>query len=265
MRRTYTRRNRPQPTAEKGISRRKLLIAGGTVTATYSGLLAYTTLTPPQPAEAESASNTRHVMVLLDTTDPYTPSQNRLIDQWVGPALRRTLAHGDQLELFQLQDTGLPVRCLFNETSPKRGHEMSRAFGDPDRQEQVWQRTFWQPFESAVSEARSIERQRTSPLVEGLFEMSRTLRHSRAKRKHIWIVSDGLQYSGKSLSAYNETLYREDADYWQSYPAEFAGAEIRFLYLYRPDKSKFQTARHRDWINHWFSRAGAGGVEIIQG
>ena len=248
----------------QGLNRRHVLMMGGGITSAYIGLLAIASIiTPKQPGS--DIPYHQHIMVLLDTSDPYTVGQNQLIDQLLLENIPQKITYGDRLELYLLSDEGLAVRQLFNDRAPMRASDVNAAFEDPMRQEAIWEREFKAPFEAAVDEARIVDKQERSPLIEGLFEMSRTLRHSTAERKVIWVISDALQYSGAGLSAYNESLYQEGATYWQSYPADFGGAEVHVLYLFRPDKSAFQTERHQQWLTLWLSHAGAGSVDIIKG
>ncbi len=251
--------------AKKHISRRSLWIGTVAVGLAYGGLLLGSAVLPQTSSNQKSATE-QHVTILFDTSDHYSFGQNEWLNQYLLEDLPRTISTNDRLDLFAFtQEENTTVTRVFSGVSPKRATDVNRAIHSPKRQQQIWHKTFWVPFCNVLAETRQSPPLERSPLREALFEVARTMQSSKAKEKHLWIISDGLQHSGSDFSAYNGSIYEPDNPYQDRYPIDLSGVRVRILYLWRPQFSHLQTDQHQRWLTEWFTDAQASDVTIERG
>lgn len=251
--------------AKKGISRRALWLGTAAVGLAYGGLLLGSAVLP-QTSHEQAPTTNQHITILFDTSDHYSFGQNEWIDQHLLENLPRTIQANDRLDLFAFssEETATITR-VFSGVSPKRATDVNRAIASPKRQQQIWQKTFWEPFCNLLAETRQSPSLQRSPLREALFEVATTMQYSNAKTKHLLIISDGLQHSGSDFSAYNGSIYEADNPYIKRYPLNLNGVSVRILYLWRPEFSHLQTEQHQALLTEWFTQADARDVTFERG
>jgi len=246
MSRSRNRKNR-----RVGFTRREMVMTGTGVFVLYGGLTTYMMTSKPTK-DANSKIGTCHV-ILFDNSDKYSDMQTSIIKAVLIEKLKRKLQYDDRLTLYQLTDKpDAPLEQLFSEIMPKRGVDVITALNNPHNQEQIWQDTFWQPYVDQIEQVCVPQIKKRSPILEGIYELSREFPFLNAGRIEFTLVSDCLQNASAVASAYNGSLYANGQAYTQSPQAQLSDVDCRVLYMKRRGKSIFQTEQHRQWLHDYF-------------
>lgn len=251
--------------SKRGVNRRQLLISTLGVGAAYGGLLLGSSLMPvwDEPLSTEIGT---HYTIFFDNSEGYSTGQNAMINGWLVQELPDDIRSGDRLDLFSFDPNGNgAVIRNFSAISPKRASEVNRVIESPKRQATVWRNEFWDDFCRNLAQVRATPEMNSSPLIEGWFEISRFVRDSNAQRKVVIVVSDGLQFSSQTGSSYNGSIYHSRSNVQNRFPADFGGADIRMLYLFRSSHADVQNEKHQRWLSDWFEKSNAAQFLIEMG
>ena len=212
------------------------------------------------------SGNYGHTVILVDKTDPFTPTQQHVLQQVIA-SIRDHMAVADKLSIYILDDTNyVAPQPAFALCNPGSGRDANPIYQNPQKVERVFRERFGQPLERILKPLMAANERAASPIMEMIREIS-TIddfgAHGdsgpNAPRRRLVIFSDMLQnmadYSHYRTRADFETF--RTSQYYYGVHAPLSGVEVEIYYLVRPHTRQLQTRGHILFWEQYFRRAGA--------
>ncbi len=199
-------------------------------------------------------------VVLIDRTDPITPSQKRYLTGFIED-LERSYALFEKVAVYPIDPSGAAVPLpLFERCNPGSPAEANVWFENPEQIRERFEADFAQPFNRALEESMAEATAEISPIMETLQSvMSNHSLDERITRQRIVLISDMLQ----NVPAYSH--YRDDFDYRDFEGTAYSertkgmlvGVGVTLVYLWRPNLSAVEVDRHIAFWERYFRDSGA--------
>jgi hypothetical protein len=137
-----------------------------------------------------------HRVVVIDKTDLYSPAQAAAIRQVIIDQ-RNTLAIGERLSLFELDESGrLDDTNQFSLCNPGSGDQVNPLYRNPERIQARYESLFDAPLQQALADLVIPKDAPQSPILEALAELTQENSMSQTvPGRRIVLVSDLLQNS----------------------------------------------------------------------
>jgi len=204
------------------------------------------------------------VAILIDTTDAFTPIQQRDIANNLAE-LRESLPVGYLFAGYTI-DLGnsavaIPAFYLCN---PGRGEGVSELTANPRLIEERWREEFEEPIASTLETMTRSGGAEISPILEAIQSVSVSQFHDPTYGdvpKRLVIVSDMLQNS-ENYSVYETSLPFADFESkpeWARVRANLKGVRVEIVFVIRPEYSQLQTD---SLLQFWLNVFAAEGTDI---
>ena len=206
---------------------------------------------------------TSTVIIILDTSDPFTPNQIASFQQFMKSLPNTYVKKGQLLAVYKIADKALKPKQLFWQCNPGGISESSQW-----TEGRIWTMSRWQEFVNELSGALPTEvaletaDAPISPIIETIqyvraeeFPSSSELRTSGQAAGAIFIISDMLQNSGK-LTHFTQHLPPVE-DSLSKFALDLTGIKIGIRYLKSDKYAHLQQDMrpHFTWWRRFFSRA----------
>jgi hypothetical protein len=209
-----------------------------------------------------TAGATGHTMVILDRTDPFTPSQVRGVKNRVDE-IKAAAEPGDKISIFEVDPkkmNGLSTP-IFSMCKPRAGSDADPIFENPRFLQETFKKKFGKPLEDALQQKLQGGGASHSPIIESIVDAV-TLKdfgNGQPKRRLV-IFSDLLQH-GRHLSFFNKA---PDFKVWSSTAlgknliADLQSVDIEVFLLVRTIQpaSRLQNAKMVSFWESYFQRTG---------
>ncbi len=202
--------------------------------------------------------------VLLDTTDPLSPVQQKIVQKKLDKFAEEVPRYG-KLEVFEVRPSSdRLIEPLLQVCNPGRASDVSEWTGNPRLLEKRWHEKFMDPLdkclEVALSDSASAKR---SPIMEEIQQVSVQAFFQRPPKtsKHFAIVSDMLQNS-PPLNQYRDPESFEEFEHKPGFVnvrPELKDVKVTILYVRRSSAFRLQGERH---LKFWLSFFDASGARI---
>jgi len=205
-----------------------------------------------------------YLAILIDTTDPLSPTQFRIGKQLVEDKIA-SVAVGTNLSFSTVTpDAQLRERTFLNVCKPSAGEDANRLYQNPQLAQDTYQADFIQPVNRVLDELLSISEAQTSPIIESIYSLASRIPGfvtSRASRE-LLVLSDLVQHSD------DFSFFRGGS--WNSFKQKnderaigdlFAGATVTVIRV--PRKMDRIDIVEDFWVNY-FDRLGFARVNVEQ-
>ncbi|QNL18463.1 hypothetical protein HXX25_03390 [Hyphobacterium sp. CCMP332] len=242
-----------------------LLVAGVVAAVSYFAL----TL---RPAEYDTdtlciaGETPPHRVVIIDKTDLYSTQQAAAIERII-LTQRDTLAVGERLSLFELDETGrLDDTNQFSLCNPGSGDQVNPLYRNPDRIQARYEALFDAPLQQALADLVVPKDAPQSPILEALAELAQEPSMAQTvPGRRIVLVSDMLQNSD-IVSVYGRArgdvfdrlppVAETVQSIRQEYGMALAGITLEIHLIERPGWESEQNGDQRSYWTQVFSQLG---------
>lgn len=206
-----------------------------------------------------------HTVLLVDKTDPLTPSQQRFLGSLTNK-VKFDLEQYEKLSIYILDDENyLAPAAVFAMCNPGTGRNANELYQNPRKVQQKFDEFFGVPLEAVLDDLLKGTESKRSPIMEMLREVSfmDDFTPEVAERRLI-VVSDMLQ----NMPEYSQ--YRRSLDYdgfvatpyAKKVAAMLGGVTVKLVYLWRPGTRNLQGLQHIRFWDRYFADFGARLVEV---
>lgn len=206
-----------------------------------------------------------HRVVIIDKTDLYSQQQAAAIERII-LTQRDTLAVGERLSLFELDESGRLDDSNFSLCNPGSGDQVNPLYRNPDRIQARYESLFDTPLQQALADLVVPKDAPQSPILEALAELAQEPSMAQTvPGRRIILVSDMLQNSaifsvyGRSRGAVFDRL-PPVADTVQAIREEYgmalAGVVLEIHLIERPGWESEQNGALRTYWTQVFSQLG---------
>lgn len=214
------------------------------------------------PTDAKGPSSVTDI--LLDRTDPFTPTQQAAIRDRLNDVEDRTSQY-DMIEIYTVEPTKTKLlQPEFSMCNPGRGEGISKWTGNPELMEGRWKRIFATPLQNLLDSILTTETARISPIMESIQSIVVTRLGSQAMiskkiPRRLIIISDLLQYV-EGYSQYKPTVNYDQfkaTPYYDHLRTDMSGIAIEIWYVRRERTLKYQAQEHLDfWRSYFLDQGG---------
>ena len=206
-----------------------------------------------------------HTVILVDKTDPLTPTQATLVRRLVD-RVKSSMTLFEKLSIFVLDDLNYSFpEPRFALCNPGSGENASPLYQNPSLMERRFEEKFGEPLDKALDGIKLGDTRPNSPIMEMIASVStlKDFQPSKENRRLI-IFSDMLQHM-PDYSHYSSKLDYDafkGTDYARRQLVNLEGVQVRIIYLVRKNAIQRQTNRHGLFWEKYFERLGARLDEI---
>jgi hypothetical protein len=208
-----------------------------------------------------------YTALVVDKTDGMSERQLRRLESERDRLLSK-VGPGEMVSIYVVDDRTSPV--LDPELalcSPGAGRDANPLYQNPGKHEARFQERFAERLAAVVAELERPRSSARSPILEAIHAVASSPEFERSRgRRELVVVSDLLQ-NVPELSHYSGVPRFEDfreSAYAASVAADLRGAEVRVIYLRRPEDLRAQNDAHRTFWKSVFEESGAAHVEFLQ-
>lgn len=206
-----------------------------------------------------------HTVLLVDKTDPFTPSQQRFLRNLTNK-VKFDLERYEKLSIYVLDNENyLAPAPVFAMCNPGTGAGANELYQNPQRVQQRFDEFFGDPLDAVLEKLLEAAEAPHSPIMEMLREVSFVDDfNTETPERRLIVVSDMLQ----NMPAYSH--YQDSIDYdgfaASAYADEVAallgGVTVTVVYLWRPGTRNLQGLGHIRFWDRYFAEFGARLVEV---
>lgn len=204
-------------------------------------------------------------VVLMDCSDPVSANQSKQIDELLRHTFVQSMHKGDRILVVQLtSDQYDPIKIIHYASDPGKGSEANILLETPIMVDNKRNKEFLQGYYDALEQSKMPVTQAKTPLIAGLEILSSHpyFRNTgQSIKRHLLIVSDGLEHA--EVSAYSrQTLYKQQGqNYVDQHKAALDGVDVMVALINRPKHKVFQNNRHWQWLEGYLRESGATSVQ----
>lgn len=223
-------------------------------------------VTDPITLCATDKQPNEHVVLLLDLSDGYSEPQHLQIRNELSRAIMSVPKLG-LIEAYAVDRTGMRItRPLMHLCNPGSEKDVNQIYQNPKQAKERWI-AFSDRLDKSLEQLMSSTKASTSPIFEAV--QSVALQSLNAPKydgvpKKLIVVSDLLQNVPNKLSQYRDAPTFEafkSSAYFADVRADLMGAEVRLLYLVRPETP--QDPQHIQFWEQYFVEQGGRVTEVI--
>ncbi len=214
---------------------------------------------PETNCPKDAATRYPSTVVLIDRTDPITPSQKRYLMGYIED-LKGDFSLFEKVAIYPIDSTSGAVPIpLFERCNPGSPEEANVWFENPEQIRQIFEEGFSGPFNVALELSIADATAESSPIMETIQAvMSNHSLDQRITRQRLILISDMLQnvpaYShyrdGYDFSGFADTAYSSRTD------SNLVGVGVALVYLWRPDLSPEDVEKHLLFWEQYFRQNG---------
>jgi hypothetical protein len=202
-----------------------------------------------------------HTIVIVDWTDPFSESQQRLFRSKI-LQIRQSLHPLEKLSIYVLDDKNylapIPAFAICN---PGSGKDVNPLYQNPRMAENLYQQRFGKPLDEIVEKLSSAPTAKTSPILEMVHSVSQVFDFGpNAGGRRLILFSDMMQ----NMPEYSHFSQRFGYDafratsYARRLNADLKDVRVEAVYLLRPELYKYQSQPgHQAFWGNWFEEHGA--------
>lgn len=182
-----------------------------------------------------------HVVLLVDTTDPFTFTQQKAFQVFLEDFGRGKVKQGELLSVFVLgEDFRATAEPVFNMCNPGRGDDRNRWTSNPEKYRKVFEERFVAPMLALSDTLLKQPRANASPIFE-MIQMTAITgfrRHRVQGPRRLVVVSDLLHNTPQYSQYSGDTSFERLAGtaYFQKVRTDLEGAEVEVFYLVNAPK-----------------------------
>jgi hypothetical protein len=231
------------------------------------GLAARDTLDARQ---CPSAGPRGHVVLLVDTTDRFTSTQQLAFEQLLRSIASEQVKKGELLSVFMLGEAfDAATRPVFERCHPGTGNDASRWNANPERLRKRYADEFLEPLTAVAQAARQARPAAASPIMEMLqiVAINGFRRNAVDGPKRLLVVSDMLQNTASYSHYRGEPSFERlrELAYFQRVRVDLNTVRVELRYLMHTPA--LQNRRHAKFWEDYFREMGASveAVGLIEG
>lgn len=202
-----------------------------------------------------------HVVALVDTTDPLTPDQLRVVRSEI-LRLGQSLKQDERLSIYRLEPQHEQVvQTLFSKCNPGDGTNADPSIENPGKMQRDYSKIFLKPLkEEAIEVIGEGGQADTSPILEAIHWITGDgafIGDIRVRR--LVIFSDMLEFSehfNHYREPYSFAQFNERPPF-SRLTGKLQGVETRVFYIQRPHHHRLQDEAHERFWREFFADAGA--------
>lgn len=208
----------------------------------------------------------RHTIVLVDKTDPFSPTQRDVFLSKVRE-LKATLEQGERLSIYVLDDHNYRApKPSLSMCNPGSGRTANPLYQNPRQMQQKFDRTFGRPLDQVAQEMIVTTTQNSSPIIEMIYSISQL--HDFGPNqpyRRLVIFSDLMQNTTEFSHFPNMRSYSEfrRTDYARRLRADLRGDHVEVVYLLRPELYQIQQSTvHQNFWGDFFQDTGVASIDF---
>lgn len=208
----------------------------------------------------------RHIIVLIDKTDPFSASQR---DEFLAKVreLKATLEQGERLSIYVLDDNNYKApQAALSICNPGTEATANPLYQNPRQMQKKFDHVFGQPLDRVAQETLVNTTAVSSPIIEMIYSIS--LLHdfgpNQTYRKLV-IFSDLLQNTKEFSHLKGVPLYEDyrNSAYAKALMPDLQGVHVEVVYLLRKENYQIQRSTvHQSFWGGFFQEAGASSIDF---
>ena len=206
-----------------------------------------------------------HVILLVDTTDPFNFTQKQAFMQYVAEFGRGKVMDGELLSVFALgEDFISNAKPVFEMCNPGRGDDKSIWTSNPEKLRKLFDDRFNTPMTHLADRLAGSAPSPNSPIMEMLQLVAINGFRSRniPGPRHLFVVSDMLQNTPVFSQYRGETEFKDfkNTALFQKVRTDLAKVDVELAYLLTNPQR--QNRRHLKFWEDYFQELGAAVVSV---